>query len=45
MESKYQYRLSQKAEADLDGIVSYISVELSNPQEADWQLYHVLSSC
>ena len=34
MESKYQYRLSQKAEADLDGIVSYIAVELSNPQAA-----------
>ena len=34
MESKYQYRLSQKAEADLDGIVSYIAVELSHPQAA-----------
>ena len=34
MESKYQYRLSQKAEADLDDIVSYIAVELSNPQAA-----------
>lgn len=34
MESKYQYRLSQKAEADLDDIVSYIAVELSNRQAA-----------
>ena len=34
MESKYQYRLSQKTEADLDDIVSYIAVELSNPQAA-----------
>ena len=34
MESKYKYRLSQNAEADLDGIVSYIAVELSNPQAA-----------
>lgn len=34
MASKYQYRLTKKAEADLDGIISYISVELSNPQAA-----------
>ena len=34
MESEYQYRLSQRAEADLDGIVAYIAVELSNPQAA-----------
>ena len=34
MGSKYQYRLSQKAEADLDGIISYIAVELSNPKAA-----------
>lgn len=34
MESKYQYRLSQKAEADLEGIVSYIALELFNPQAA-----------
>lgn len=34
MESKYQYRLSQKAEADLDSIVSYIALELLNPQAA-----------
>ncbi|MCD8301370.1 MAG: type II toxin-antitoxin system RelE/ParE family toxin [Clostridiales bacterium] len=31
---KYDYQLSQKAEADLDEIVSYISIELSNPQAA-----------
>ncbi len=34
MASKYQYRLSQKAADDLDGIVSYIASELSNPQTA-----------
>lgn len=34
MASKYQYRLSQKAADDLDGIVSYIASELSNPQAA-----------
>lgn len=34
MASKYQYRLSQKAADDLDGIVSYTASELSNPQAA-----------
>ena len=34
MESKYSYLLTQKAEADLDGIVSYLSLELSNPKAA-----------
>ncbi|MDO5785827.1 MAG: type II toxin-antitoxin system RelE/ParE family toxin [Eubacteriales bacterium] len=34
MESKFQYQLSQKAEADLDDIVSYIAIELLNPQAA-----------
>lgn len=34
MESKFKYQLSQKAEADLDEIVSYIALELSNPQAA-----------
>ena len=34
MESKYQYRLSQKAEADLEDIISYLAVELCNPQAA-----------
>ena len=34
MASKYQYRLSQKAADDLDGIVSFIASELSNPQAA-----------
>jgi plasmid stabilization system protein ParE len=29
MESKYQYRLSQKAEADLDGIVSFHTLQWS----------------
>lgn len=34
MESEYQYCLSQKAENDLDDIVSYITLELSNPTAA-----------
>lgn len=34
MASKFGYRLTQKAESDLDGIVSYIAIELSNPQAA-----------
>lgn len=34
MASKFGYRLTQKAESDLDGIVSYIAVELANPQAA-----------
>ena len=34
MSSKFGYQLTQKAEADLDDIVSYIAVELSNPKAA-----------
>lgn len=34
MASKFRYRLTQKAEFDLDEIVSYIAVELSNPPAA-----------
>ena len=34
MASEYQYRFTKKAEADLDEILSYISVELSNPDAA-----------
>ena len=34
MESKWEYQLTQKAEADLDDIVGYIAVELSNPKAA-----------
>lgn len=34
MESKFQYRFSRNAEDDLEDIVSYIAVELSNPQAA-----------
>lgn len=34
MESKFGYQFSQKAESDLDDIISYIAVELSNPQAA-----------
>lgn len=32
MTSKFGYRLTKRAESDLDGIVSYIAVELANPQ-------------
>lgn len=34
MASKFGYRLTKRAESDLDGIVSYIAVELSTPQTA-----------
>lgn len=34
MESKWGYLLTQKANADLDDIVGYIAVELSNPNAA-----------
>lgn len=34
MASKFGYRLTKRAESDLDGIVSYIAVELANPQAA-----------
>ena len=34
MTSNYQYHFTKKAEADLDEILSYISVELSNPDAA-----------
>ncbi len=34
MASKFKYRLTKRAESDLDGIVSYITVELANPQAA-----------
>lgn len=34
MESKFKYQLTRKAEADLDGIISYFALELSNPQAA-----------
>lgn len=34
MASKFGYRLTKRAESDLDGIVSYIAVELSTPQAA-----------
>ncbi len=34
MESKWGYHLTQKAVADLDDIVGYIAVELSNPTAA-----------
>ena len=34
MASEFGYRLTQKTESDLDGIVSYIAVELSNPPAA-----------
>lgn len=34
MASKFEYRLTKRAESDLDGIVSYITVDLANPQAA-----------
>ena len=34
MTSNYQYHFTKKAEADLDEILSYISIELSNPEAA-----------
>ena len=34
MASKFGYWLTKRAESDLDGIVSYIAVELANPQAA-----------
>ena len=34
MASEYMYFLTQKAEADLDSIVSYLSLELANAKAA-----------
>lgn len=34
MASKFGYRLTKRAESDLDGIVWYITVDLANPQAA-----------
>ena len=34
MASKFEYRLTKRAESDLDGIVSYVTVDLANPQGA-----------
>lgn len=34
MASKFGYRLTKRAESDLDGIVSYIAIDLANPQAA-----------
>ena len=34
MVSKFGYRLTKRAESDLDGIVSFIAVFLANPQAA-----------
>ena len=34
MASKFEYRLTKRAESDLDGIVWYITVDLANPQAA-----------
>lgn len=34
MASKFGYQLTKRAESDLDGIVSYMTVELANPQAA-----------
>lgn len=34
MGSKWDYRLAEKAAADLDSIIGYITVELANPKAA-----------
>lgn len=34
MASEFDYQLTERAEADLDGIVSYIAAQLGNPQAA-----------
>lgn len=34
MASKFGYRLTKKAESDLDRIVSYIAIDLANSQAA-----------
>ena len=34
MGSKFQFRLTEKANADLDDTISYIAVELANPKAA-----------
>ena len=34
MASEFDFRLTEKAEEDLDEIVNYITIELSNPQAA-----------
>lgn len=34
MASKYGYHLTQKADADLDDIIGYITIELANPKAA-----------
>jgi toxin ParE1/3/4 len=34
MTSEFSYKLTTKAEADLDEIVSYIAIQLENPQAA-----------
>ena len=34
MASKFGYRLTKRAKSDLDGIVSYIAIDLANPQAA-----------
>lgn len=34
MESSYDYRFTRKAESDLDGIISYLAIDLSNAAAA-----------
>ena len=45
MASKFGYRLTKRAESDLDEIVSYIAIDLANPQAAldfvDKLLYNI----
>lgn len=44
MESKFKYQLTGKAEVDLDGIISYIALELANPQAATDFVDHLQKS-
>lgn len=44
MDSKWGYRMTQKAGADLDDIVGYLTVELSNPTDASDFVYKLQDS-
>lgn len=44
MDSKWGYRMTQKAGADLDDIVGYLTVELSNPTAASDFVYKLQDS-
>lgn len=44
MDSKWGYRMTQKAGTDLDDIVGYLTVELSNPAAASEFVYKLQDS-